>query len=45
MTWKDVAARYPEFVSWLVQTHGPLPDGDVEEEEFTRFANEYQASR
>lgn len=24
--WNAVAALYPEFVQWLVQTYGPLPE-------------------
>lgn len=24
--WRVVAELYPEFVAWLVQTYGPLPE-------------------
>jgi hypothetical protein len=29
MTWREIAERYPEFVQWVVQTFGPLPEGEV----------------
>lgn len=38
MTWNEIAVRYPEFVQWAVATQGPLPDGDVREEDFDRLA-------
>lgn len=42
MTWNDIAAVLPGFVQWIVQTHGPLPDGEVKKEDFDRLAAEYQ---
>lgn len=42
MTWKDVAAKYPEFVQWIVQTHGPLPDGAVKQEQFDELTDQYR---
>lgn len=42
MTWKDVAARYPEFVQWVVAKYGPLPDGVVFVPELDRFAAAYK---
>jgi hypothetical protein len=41
MTWNDVATQYPEFVQWAAQRHGPLPDGEVRQEDFERLAAEY----
>ena len=37
MTWEDVAVQYPEFVQWVVQKFGPLPDGEVKKEDYNRF--------
>lgn len=42
MTWRDLALVYPGFVQWLVQKHGPLPDGPVLEEDYNRFKAEYE---
>lgn len=36
-TWHYAAARYPEFVQWIVATYGPLPDGPIREEDYERF--------
>ena len=44
MTWKDVAANYPEFVQWVVARFGPLPDGPIQQEDYERFAAAYQAA-
>lgn len=44
MTWKDVAQRYPEFVQWVVQTLGPLPEGPVKQADYERFRAAYGAS-
>jgi hypothetical protein len=41
VTWNDVAAWQPEFAQWIVQTKGPLPDGDVRKEDFDRYAAEF----
>jgi hypothetical protein len=43
MTWRDVAVRFPEFVQWAVAEHGPLPDGEVKQEDYERLAAAYQA--
>ena len=42
MTWKDVAVWQPEFTQWIVQRYGPLPDGPVIEEDFSRYAAEFR---
>lgn len=42
LTWKYVAVRYPEFVQWAVAAHGPLPDGEVRQEDYERLAAEYK---
>lgn len=41
MTWNDVAKMLPEFVQWAVATHGPLPEGQVRQEDYDRLAREY----
>lgn len=41
MTWNDLAVAAPEFVQWIVARYGPLPDGDVDEADFNRFAMIY----
>lgn len=41
-TWRDVAASYPEFVQWVVATFGPLPDGEVTEEDWVRYKDAYE---
>ena len=41
--WRTVAVLMPEFVQWIVQRFGPLPDGEVRREDFERFAAEYEA--
>lgn len=40
-TWRDVAARYPEFAAWAVQKHGALPDGEVRQDDYDRLRDEY----
>jgi len=42
VTWRDLAVRYPEFVQWIVQTYGPLPDGPVIEADYGRFKAAYE---
>lgn len=42
MIWNDIAVRYPEFTEWVVAEHGPLPDGEVEEADYERLADEYR---
>lgn len=44
MTWKDVAVALPEFVQWIVATHGPLPDGEVQQADYERLKTEYESS-
>ena len=41
MSWHDVARVRPQFVQWIVQRFGPLPDGEVEREDYARFVNAY----
>lgn len=43
MTWRDIAALYPDFVQWVVQVHGPRHDGPVTEEEYTLLKMAYEA--
>lgn len=37
LTWKHIAAYDPEFVQWVVQRYGPLPDGPVNEADYERY--------
>jgi hypothetical protein len=39
--WRFVAQHWPEFVQWIVQKYGPLPE-HVEEEVYNRYAKEYR---
>lgn len=43
MTWRDIAVRFPEFVQWIVATHGPLHDGPVTKNDYERLRAEYEA--
>jgi hypothetical protein len=42
VTWNDVALCYPEFVQWAVARHGPLPDGEIRQEDYERLAAAYK---
>lgn len=44
ITWKELAAEFPEFVQWVVQKYGPLPEGPVSEEEIIRYTEEFRAT-
>lgn len=44
MTWKELAAKLPEFVQWVVQRHGPLPEGPIREADYNRFKAEYEGA-
>lgn len=39
MTWKDLAKSYPEFVQWIVQKFGPLPEGEISADDYNRYAD------
>lgn len=43
ITWNDIAELYPEFVSWAVQTEGPLPDGEVQRADYERLKAGYES--
>ena len=43
--WKQVAIKYPEFVQWIAQRDGGLPEGEVTREDWDRYSLEYQAAR
>lgn len=45
MTWREVAMQHPAFVEWIVQTKGPLPEGEVNSGEYQRYAHEYLTAR
>jgi hypothetical protein len=42
VTWNDVAEWQPEFVAWAVARHGPLPDGEVKQEDWERLVAEHR---
>jgi hypothetical protein len=41
ITWRVLAVYYPEFVEWIVQRHGPLPEGGIVQADYERFRDEY----
>ena len=41
ITWRRVAQLYPEFVEWVVQTHGPRHSEEVGEEEYMTMREAY----
>lgn len=43
MTWKELAEALPEFVAWIVQRHGGVPEGPITEDDYNRFKAEYEA--
>jgi hypothetical protein len=43
MTWRELAAIQPEFVQWVAQRHGGLPEGPIEDADYERFKAEYEA--
>jgi hypothetical protein len=45
ITWNDVAYQHPEFVAWVVQRYGPLPEGPVIEEDYERYRTAWERSR
>lgn len=45
MTWKDIAQIYPEFVEWVVERRGPLPDGKVKRVDYEEFVVQYEMER
>lgn len=44
-TWRDVAVIVPDFVQWIVQKHGPLPEGQVDIELYAHYLAEYVRER
>lgn len=42
MTWETISEVNPRWVEWLVQTYGPLPDGEVEQEQFEEYAKAFK---
>lgn len=42
--WQSVAYMFPGFVSWVVQTKGPIPDGErLTEAQYNELKKEYEA--
>ena len=37
LTWRDVAVLDPEFVQWVVQRFGPLPEGPVRPRDHKKY--------
>jgi hypothetical protein len=42
VTWAQIARVQPEFVQWIVQKYGPLPDGPVVKSLFDHYAELYK---
>lgn len=40
-TWKELAVHFPEFVQWIVQRYGGVPEGPIKREDYLRFQTEY----
>lgn len=38
--WREIALLYPEFVQWIVQTKGPLPEM-ADMATYTKYRTEY----
>lgn len=41
LTWKVMTTLLPEFVQWIVQKYGPLPEGPIKQTDYERFKKEY----
>jgi len=42
ITWNQIAIAYPEFVQWVVQTYGPMPEGPIQHEDYVRYKELYE---
>ena len=45
MTWKELAMTLPEFVQWIVQVHGPLPEGTIKQQDYDKFSELYSENQ
>lgn len=41
ITWKILAAARPEFVQWVVQREGRVPEGPIDDAEYSRLRRAY----
>ena len=41
ITWSDMTKWYPQFMQWVVQKFGPLPDGAVKTVDYEKFRSAY----
>ena len=44
ITWRQAAGTYPEFVQWVVQRDGGLPDKEIVGEQWDRLREEYSVA-
>jgi hypothetical protein len=42
MEWRELVAIQPDFVQWIVQRHGGLPEGPIKEDDYNRLKAEYE---
>lgn len=42
ITWRQMVPIFPQFVQWIAQTVGPLPEGNVQKEDYERFKALYE---
>lgn len=40
IAWRDITIVLPEFVQWIAQTHGPLPEM-ADQETYNKYRTEY----
>lgn len=38
---RNLAVMYPEFVQWVVQKYGSLPEGQVKKDDYEKYLAEY----
>lgn len=42
MTWSTLATYFPEYMQWVVQTYGPLPEGPIDQGEYELYRLAYE---
>ena len=40
-TWREIAAVSPQFMEWIVQKYGPLPEGPADAESIKKYMTDY----
>ncbi len=48
ITWKEALINKvlpAEFIQWVVQREGPLPEGPIQQAEYERLASAYELER